>query len=144
MHPGTYTVRLTVDGAAQEKPIEIRMDPRVKISTDDLRRHTDASLACYRAYLDLQRVRDAIDAKPPAERAALVALRGEGEPEDQDVLYGNITSVPADRETIVGLQEKFLFMLTVLQSADARPTPQALAAIGELQKTAEILKSRVR
>ena len=120
------------------------MDPRVKIPAEDLRRQTDAALACYNAYLDLQRVRDGIDAKPASERAALMKLRGDGQPGDQDVLYGSITSVPADRETIVGLQEKFLFMLTLLQGADARPTPQALAAIGELQKSAEALKARVR
>ena len=53
-----------------------------------------------------------------------------------------ITAVPAERETIVGLQEKFLYMLTLLQGADARPTPQALSAIAELQKTLAALKTR--
>ena len=52
--------------------------------------------------------------------------------------------MPADRETIVGLQNKFLFMITLLQGADARPTPQALAALAELQKSVAVLKSRVR
>ena len=81
--------------------------------------------------------------RPEAERKALMAVRGQGEPGDQDVLYGSITAVPADRETIVGLQSKFLYMVVLLQGADARPTPQALAAIGELQKTAEVVKARV-
>lgn len=142
VHPGTYTVRLTVDGAVEEKPLEVRMDPRVKIAAEDLRRQTDATMTCYRAYLDLKRVRDAIDARPEAERKALMAVRGQGEPGDQDVLYGSITAVPADRETIVGLQAKFLYMLTLLQGADARPTPQALAAIAELQKTAASVTAR--
>ena len=74
----------------------------------------------------------------------LMALRGAGRPGDQDVLYGSITAVPAERETIVGLQQKFLFMLTLLQGADARPTPQALAAVGELQKTLAAIKERWR
>jgi hypothetical protein len=73
-----------------------------------------------------------------------MALRGNGEPGDQDVLYGSITAVPAQRETIVGLQQKFLYMLTLLQGADARPTPQALAALAELQKTFGALKVRWR
>jgi hypothetical protein len=144
VHPGTFTVRLTVDGTVHEKPIEVRMDPRVKIAAEDLRRQTDATLACYRAYLDLQRARDAIDARPASDRKALMVVRGEGEPEDQDVLYGSIRSVPANQETIVGLQEKFLFMIALLQGADARPTPQALAAVAELQKSADSLKSRLR
>jgi hypothetical protein len=142
VHPDSYTVRLTVDGAAQERALEVRLDPRVTIGPDDLRRHTEASLACYRAYHELQDMREAIDARPPEARKALMALRGNGEPDDQDVLYGNIAAVPTERETIVGLQEKFLFMLTLLQGADAKPTSQTLAAIAELQKSLAALKAR--
>ncbi len=36
--PGSYTVRLTVDGAAQTRPLLVKMDPRVKTSTVDLAR----------------------------------------------------------------------------------------------------------
>jgi hypothetical protein len=142
VHPGAYTVRLTVDGAAQQRSIDVRMDPRVTIPAADLRAQTDASLASYRAYHELQDIRDAIDARSPDARKALMALRGNGEPEDQDVLYGNITATPAERETIVGLQEKFLFMLTLLQGADAKPTPQALAALAELQTSLAAMKAR--
>ena len=94
----------------QQRTLDVRLDPRVKISPEDLRRQTDASLACYRAYHELQDIRDAIDARPPDARKPLMALRGNGEPGDQDVLYGSITAVPAERETIVGLQQKFLYM----------------------------------
>ena len=144
VHPGTYSVRLTVDGATQQRPLTVRLDPRVKIAPADLRRQTDASLACYRAYHELQEMREAIDARPPDQRQPLMALRGTGEPGDQDVLYDSINAVPAERETIVGLQEKFLYILTLLQGADARPTPQALAAIEQLQKTLAAVKSRAK
>jgi hypothetical protein len=142
VHPGAYTVRLTVDGAAQQRTLEVRLDPRVTIAPDDLRSQTDASLACYRAYQELQELRDAIDARAPGPGTPLTALRGAGAPGSQDVLYGSITAVPAERETIVGLQQKFLFMMTLLQGADARPTPQALAGVEELQKTLAALKRR--
>ena len=144
VHPGTYTVRLTVDGASTEKPLEVRLDPRVKISPQDLRRHTEASLACYRGYVALQKLRDEIDARPAAERTALAGLRGEGLPEDQDVLYGSIRAVPAEQETIVGLQDKFLFMLALLQGADAAPAQQTLAAIAELERTRRAVEARAR
>ena len=148
VHPGTYTVRLTVDGAAQQKSLDVRLDPRVKISPADLQQQTDASLACYRAYLDAQAIREQIDVRitdsttSAAARDALTALRGEGAPEDGDLLYGSITAVPPQQETIVGLQEKFLFLLNLLQSADAKPTTQALGAVGELQRTLAALKQR--
>lgn len=142
VHPGSYTVRLTVDGASQQRTLEVRLDPRVTIAADDLRSQTDASLACYRAYHELQEIRDAIDARAPGAGTPLAALRGAGLPGNQDVLYGSITAVPPARETIVGLQQKFLFMMTLLQGADARPTPQALAGVEELQKTLAALKAR--
>jgi photosystem II stability/assembly factor-like uncharacterized protein len=142
VHPGSYTIRLTVDGAVQQQPLEVRVDPRVKIAETELRQHTDASLACYRGYLGAQQIREAIDATPEAERAKFADLRGEGEPGAQDVLYGSITAIPADKETVVGLQEKFLFMLNLFQGADARPTPQALAAVAELQKTLRSIEER--
>ena len=34
--PGTYTVRLTVDGVSQTQPLVVKMDPRVKASAADL------------------------------------------------------------------------------------------------------------
>jgi hypothetical protein len=142
VHPGSYSVRLTVDGTALQRTLEVRMDPRVRTSPEDLRRQTDASLACYRAYGELQEMREAIDARPADARKPLMALRGSGEPEDQDVQYGSITAVAGERETIVGLQEKFLYMLTLLQGADAKPTPQSLAAISELQATVSTMKTR--
>jgi hypothetical protein len=71
-----------------------------------------------------------------------MALRGNGEPGMQDVLYGSITAVPLEQETIVGVQQKFLFMMTLLQGADASPTPQALAAVAELETMLAALKVR--
>ena len=62
-HPGTYTVRLTVDGSVLERPIEVRLDPRVTMSEEDVRLQTDNSLVCYRGYLELLVIREAIDAE---------------------------------------------------------------------------------
>jgi hypothetical protein len=142
VHPGSYTARLTVDGTVQQRTLDVRLDPRVKIAPEDLRAQTEASLVCYRAYDELQAIREAIDSRSAEGRKPLMALRGEAEPEDQDALYGSITAAPPDRETIVGLQEKFLYMQTVLQGADVKPTPQALSAVAELQKVLTAMKAR--
>ena len=50
--------------------------------------------------------------------------------------------MPDDRETVVGLQEKFLFMLNLLQAADARPTTQAREAVPALERTLAALEAR--
>jgi len=46
------------------------------------------------------------------------------------------------RETIVGLQEKLLFMLDLIQNADARPSTQASEAVEQLESSLARLLSR--
>jgi phage regulator Rha-like protein len=57
-------------------------------------------------------------------------------------LYSSITAASADKETIVGLQNKFLFMLNALQSAEARPTQQTIAGVKALEEMREALAKR--
>jgi photosystem II stability/assembly factor-like uncharacterized protein len=45
--PGRYTVRLTVDGKSQSQPLELRMDPRVKASRQDLQRQFTVAYGAY-------------------------------------------------------------------------------------------------
>jgi photosystem II stability/assembly factor-like uncharacterized protein len=45
--PGTYTIRLTVNGQTQEQPITITMDPRVKTGIAQWQRQHDLSMICY-------------------------------------------------------------------------------------------------
>jgi hypothetical protein len=153
VHPGRYTVRLTVDGAVSERPLEIRMDPRVTIAAEDLQAQTRLSLACYRGYHAAQQIREAIDqtlqapagpatAATTARRDEMQRLRGPGAPGDQDLLYDSITAAPDGQETVVGLQEKFIYVQNLLQAADARPTTQAIAAVAALQRTLDAIEKR--
>ncbi len=150
VHPGRYSVRLTVDGVATERPLDVRLDPRVDISAEDVRRQTDLSMACYRGAATVQAWRDTIDEDligvPAASRTerqqARAAFRGDGEPGDPDILYESITRVDPERETLVGLQHKFLFLLNLLQGADARPTPQAESAVRALEVAMAAMERR--
>ena len=148
VHPGPYTVRLTVDGTVYERPVTVRLDPRVAISGEDLQLQTDYSMICYRGYLEALTLRHNIDgsltdrALSDAQRDALATLRGSGLPGDPDILYGSIYATPADEETVVGLQHKFLFLLNVLQGADARPTTQTMDGVRALQEMLEALTQR--
>ncbi|WP_420385974.1 WD40/YVTN/BNR-like repeat-containing protein [Roseivirga sp.] len=139
--PGTYRARLTVDGQSYERPVTVKMDPRVTISPEDLDEQFNLSMACYGAYHELQEMVEAIDAKGNASDQ-LKNLRGNGAVGDPDTMYGSITQVPAERETLVGLQHKFLFMHNLLQAADARPTTQTQTAIEQLNQTLNALKTR--
>jgi photosystem II stability/assembly factor-like uncharacterized protein len=150
VHPGKYKVKLTVDGTVQEQEIIIRMDPRVSISEADLKLQTENSLICYKAYHDLQAIREIIDSKlndpkakwPKGKKELWVALRGAGAPGNPDILYGSIYEGPAEKETIVGLQEKWLYVLTLLQNADAKPTDATLASVVRLKEITNALTVR--
>ena len=144
VHPGVYKVRLTVDGKSTEKPISVRLDPRVSISDADLRLQTDLSMTAYDSYHQLQAIRDEIDKMKEGPKKwkkgqfdAVVALRGAGDPDGGDFLYGSITETTLEKETVVSLQHKMLFLVNVLQSADAAPTSQMKEAIGKLTQRAK-------
>ena len=150
VHPGRYTVRLTADGTVMERPLDVRLDPRVVIADEDLQLQTDLSMECYHAYLRLQGLRDEIDGAvggqpggaPAGKRGQWTALRGSGQPGDPDVLYDAIYDADPEKESVVGLQGKFLFMLSVLQGADARPTSQAEAAVRTLSRVLPAMERR--
>ncbi len=135
--PGRYTVRLDVDGEVSKRPLDVRLDPRVKVTGEDLRQQTDFSMRCYLGYLVAQEIREAIDVEiedaDDDRRVVLRALRGEGTPGEPDTLYGSIYEASPEEETIVDLQYKLLWVLYVLQSADARPTAQAKEAVMKLE-----------
>jgi photosystem II stability/assembly factor-like uncharacterized protein len=150
VHPGEYTVKLSVDGEVQEKKISVRMDPRVSISETDLALQTKYSATCYLAYNQLQKITEIIDEKlanpktkwAKGKKELITSFRGNGLPDNPDVLYGSISATSLENETVVGLQEKLLFLMALLQSADAKPTTQAIAGVETLSKRVEEMVSK--
>lgn len=71
--PGTYTVKLTVDGKTNTQTINIKMDPRVKTSIKDLQLQHDLSLQCYTARKECMRIAEELRlaGKPFAEYTKL-------------------------------------------------------------------------
>jgi hypothetical protein len=45
--PGSYTITLQVNGKTYTQPLEIKIDPRVKTSVQDLQKQHDLSMICY-------------------------------------------------------------------------------------------------
>ncbi|MBC7509482.1 MAG: glycoside hydrolase, partial [Ferruginibacter sp.] len=45
--PGMYTAKLTVNGKINTQIFEVKMDPRVKTTVQDLQQQHDLSLMCY-------------------------------------------------------------------------------------------------
>uniref|UniRef100_UPI0040484FC7 WD40/YVTN/BNR-like repeat-containing protein n=2 Tax=Roseivirga sp. TaxID=1964215 RepID=UPI0040484FC7 len=144
VHPGEYKIKLNVDGVILERKISVRLDPRTSITKADLQLQTDLSMDCYNNYLQLQGMREATEALlsdtkrkwKKGVKEQLQALKGTGNPDGGDFLYGSISAGPLERETLISLQEKYLFMLSLLQSAEARPTEQ-------MQESIRLLNARL-
>jgi photosystem II stability/assembly factor-like uncharacterized protein len=147
VHPGLYTVRLSVDGSVRETELDVVLDPRVDISQRDLELQSRYSLRVLRAAERNQALRDRIDLAlenaADARRDALVSLRGAGDAENPNISYGSIYASAPGTETVVGLQEKLVYMLKILQAADAPPTEQAMAAVDGLVARVAELEARL-
>ena len=163
VHPGRYTVRLDVDGQRFEQPLTVRLDPRVEIAPEALQQQFDLSMVCYDAYRQVHTAREEVRAvraqvqalleteMPAALTQALAALdeaagvvEGSGTPGAPDLLYGSVYAAPPGRETMAGLQQILLYLIELLQGADAQPTRQAVAAVEDQQQVLQDVLGRWR
>ncbi|MEO0570791.1 MAG: glycoside hydrolase [Bacteroidota bacterium] len=136
--PGSYTLKLTVDRQMIEEQLQVRIDPRVKTAEGDIQLQTDLSKQVYGSYKELNTVRKAVKAflgnKKSSKKTKKVFQRfvGNRNPSDGDQLYGNIYADSFEEETLVGLQEKLLYTLVVLQASDERPTQATITTVDQL------------
>lgn len=149
--PGTYTVRLTVGGKTHERPLVVKMDPRVTTPADGLEQQFKLSMRCYdgvaqarEALAQIGRVRkqlgdarvkvpglaaalDTLEAKLAALEGAASGRRGGDQPRE-----------PGLGRTAGELGR----LLAILQGADAAPTTQATAAVAEAKKELDVLLAK--
>lgn len=151
--PGTYTVKLAVDGKSYERPLVVEMDPRVATPADGLEKQFTLSMQCYDGMTaardtlahigrlrkqfgdarakapDLGAAIDALDDKLAALEGAAGGGRRRGGKQPGSASLGG-TSGELGR------------LLAILQGADATPTRQAAAAVAEAKKELDGLLAR--
>ena len=149
--PGSYQVRLTLDGKSQTAPLEVKLDPRVLVSQADLEKQFNLLLQVreqlnrvYTAVNQIEDVRSQTDGMkrrlPPDESARTVSSSA-------DNLVGKLVSV---REPLINLrisanedslayhpeldgQLAFLAMI-VSAGCDCAPTDAAVKRFAELRE----------
>ncbi len=151
--PGQYKVVLSVGGKSYTQALDVKMDPRVKTSPEDLDRHFELDRkiadALHRDYEALQQVRslraqlktlasapNAI--KKEATRKAVVVLEAKAALiEGEEGGYGaRYLSTPEGR-SLARLNSGLGTLVNVLDTADAAPTTQQAAMFVELNKALE-------
>ncbi len=145
--PGTYTVRLVLGDRVQEVSLEVRVDPRVDVSLEDLRAQHDLLLAVreklnelYRGVVRLREVREQVEAwkKRLADRSQVVqaaerVLEKLAAIEDALILPGEQKNV---YELVVSprLNSKLASLIPVIGSGDGRPTASAQALVDQYSR----------
>jgi photosystem II stability/assembly factor-like uncharacterized protein len=159
--PGTYTVKLTLDGQSYTRPLTVKMDPRIKTPLEDLRKQRDMQLGAsegmdesYEALEQIRSVREQLKELAPKAQgkaknksklvesmASLDKQCAELEGATQRSFFG-LPPSGKQPENLSTLNQHFAAMLGVADSADAAPTTQATAVEQELEEQGSILRKQ--
>jgi hypothetical protein len=143
--PGEYTVKLTASGQTLSQKLTVKMDPRVTTTAAGLRQQFEIETAIADAlrqdYNTLQQVRSVrsqlksllIPAKTlPASVSSPI---NDLEKAAESLEGGEPTPGRANTGTLVGMNSALKTVYEAVDSADAAPTSQQLATLGDLQRS---------
>ncbi len=133
--PGTYTVKLSVDGKTYTQPLTIKMDPRVKTPVIELKKQYDLSEMCYGTYKQTSAMAEKLKSltaqagklKDASTGALSTALKGMID--DAEKLENG--SHGASPENLAMLKNKALSLMNLIQESDMPVTTQAANAVSE-------------
>ena len=133
--PGTYTVKLTVDGKSETEPVTVKMDPRVHTSQDELVALHSAQMAmantlsgAAQADLDAHAVEEQLNAPGNADLASQVAQYKEAL---EKVLRGDPTQHRSGVDEVTGEAGQ---VYGELEGADGVPTEALTAAATHVEQ----------
>ena len=159
VNPGTFTVKLTVNGKAYTQPIVVKQDPRVKTPLLALQQLYALSKGAYYAAVDARQaapqVRSIADQlaklRPQVTGAAVESLaalegridaiepgpeRGAGFGAVPTRLGGTSASSGPPPDSLSGASAALAAVMNLLQGADVRPTTVQLNAMAAARATA--------
>ena len=146
MLPGTYQLRLSVDGRTYTAPLEVKMDPRVKTSLIALRQQltleTQIMQAMWDSYQSVQAIRDLrtqlndlqtklktdASAKPVLDAVAALDKKA------TELVAVEQTYPPVGVVSAASLNGALGSLMVLVDSADTAPTAQATSAFATYQK----------
>jgi photosystem II stability/assembly factor-like uncharacterized protein len=158
--PGAMQIRLTVAGKSYTAPIEIKIDPRVKTSSEDLRKQFDLLLklrdreeemnAAILGIRDLRAQLQALEKRlGAAEQTKSVTgsgaeLRKKIAAIEEELIQVNATAQEDEANYPTKLNSKLGYLTGVVDSADTAPTESEIAVFAELDKQVDAQLARWR
>jgi photosystem II stability/assembly factor-like uncharacterized protein len=142
--PGSYTVRLTVDGSAFNQPMKLVLDPRVKTpqaATQRIgtlsREMYDAAAIVHAAWIDARKMSDALTSD-----AQLKASIDSIAPSLTRTTRRGFGPAPSGPATFQSVQAALLAAAMSMQAADVAPTERQIAAVEKARSQYTELMSR--
>jgi hypothetical protein len=140
--PGSYEVRLSVDGQVYRQPLEIRMDPRVSTSRADLERQFQLELRVatalennVRAYRELASLRSQLQNAKARAADARELVAAAGDLDRRAAMLAGSDHIAGDLPTLANLSGSLATILGAVESADSAPTAQEYAAFEQAQRS---------
>jgi photosystem II stability/assembly factor-like uncharacterized protein len=146
--PGTYTAKLTVAGKSYTAPVEVKLDPRVKVTTADLEKQLDLAIKLRDAVSrdhavvnQIHGIRDQIKAltKRLKEQKRSEAIIKAGEDLDkkmtaveEELYQPKVTASEDNLNYPDKLDQQLVSLASYVESADSAPTAQAAERFTEL------------
>ncbi len=131
--PGMYTIKLTAGNKTYTQPLQVKMDPRVKLTPAALQQQHDLSVSLYKAKQQTMEMLNAAG----KYNSKLIAQKQNASGDMNAVTsqlqqLSTFTSAGNTDVSIRSLDAALATLLDVLQDADAKPTTQAVQAVAEV------------
>ncbi len=149
--PGKYQVVLTANGKQYKQDFTIQMDPRVKTPVTDLQQQFNLSQQVYQDLLVLQPINDQVEKLRAQIKAQRAKSQSDADKAKLDAFTQKLDALAGaggrrrrgtqQAATLSSVRGSLFEMFSVLQDADAAPTPQATQAVPVLHNsTQELVK----
>ncbi|HEY6304354.1 MAG TPA: glycoside hydrolase [Terriglobales bacterium] len=142
--PGQYKIMLSIGGESYTQTLDVKMDPRVKTSPEDLRLHFELDQkiadALHQDYEALQQLRSlraqlkSLSAHVAVAKAAAELAAKAASIEGEEGGYGTRYLSTPEGRSLSRLNSGLGAVVSALDTADAAPTTQQVAMFAELDK----------
>jgi photosystem II stability/assembly factor-like uncharacterized protein len=155
--PGRYTVRLSVGKSVQSQPLEVRLDPRIQMSREEIAARDSLSRAIVARVKDINesvlRLRDAkeqvqkvVERTRDSEQGAAIGAKGRELVQKVDGVDPKLTTKARNGQDIInyrnGINAQYLFLLGNLEENDGVTQPMR-DRFADLEKEWSVLKGEV-
>jgi photosystem II stability/assembly factor-like uncharacterized protein len=154
--PGSYTVKITVNGKSYTEPLTVKMDPRVATPPEGIEKMFEVAFGSYdrirkirAAQAEMRRIRDQIQSLKGRVTDSAITSTLDGLDKRAATLDGTASGGRGGpggggggELTFARLAADFNTIMGIAEGADARPTQQAADAYNQSQKMLDNLLAR--